>query len=78
MVSATLPVPAVRGPWQTTVRPARRLAPNSTKVHAPRTASLVLTMKLKLWNVKVSLWIHRFKKKTPNEAMNVLHLLKLF
>lgn len=58
MVSAILPVPAVQGPWQMTVRPARRLAPNSTKVHAPRTASLVPTMKLKLWNVKVSLWIH--------------------
>ena len=55
VVSATRPAAAVQGPWQTTVRPAPRLAPNSIRVHAPKTAPLVLTMKLKLWNVKVSL-----------------------
>lgn len=59
VVSATLPVAAVQGPWQMTVRPARRLAPNSTRAYAPKTAPLVLTMKLKLWNVKVSLSMHR-------------------
>ena len=52
-VSAIPPVPAVQVPCQMTVRPAPHLAPNSTRVLAPRTASLVLTMKLKPWNVKV-------------------------
>lgn len=59
VVSATLPVAAVQGPWKMTARPAQCLAPNSTRVHAPKTAPLVLTMKLKLWNVKVRISIHR-------------------
>lgn len=57
MVSATRHVAAVPSPWQMTVRPARHLAPNSIRVHAPNTALLVPTMKLKLWNVKVSFLI---------------------
>lgn len=60
VVSATLNVAAVQGPWQTTVRLARHLALNSIRVDVTRTAPLVLTMNLQLWNVKVSLWIHRF------------------
>lgn len=59
MVSATLPVAAVQGPWQMTVRPAQHLAPSSTRVHVPKIAPLGLTMKLKLWNVKVSFPIYR-------------------
>lgn len=59
MVSATRLVAAVQGPWQMTARPARRLALNSIRVYAPKTAPLVLTMTLKLWNVKVGLSIYR-------------------
>lgn len=55
MVSATLPVAAVLGLWQMTVKPVRHSAPNSIKVHAQRTAPLALTMRLKLQNVKVSI-----------------------
>lgn len=54
MVSATLPVAAVQGPWQMNVRLAHHLAPNSIKVHAPKIARSGLTMNLKPWNVKVS------------------------
>lgn len=54
MVSATLLVAAVQGYWQMTVRPAQILAPNSIKAHVPKIAPPGLTMKLKLWNVKVS------------------------
>lgn len=62
VVSATLPVAAVQGPWQMTVRPARHLAPNSTRVHVPKIAPLGLTMKLKLWNVKVSFPFYRCER----------------
>lgn len=60
VVSATLPVSAVQGPWQMTVKPARHLALNSIRVHAPKTALPVPTMKLKLRSVKVSLTISRY------------------
>lgn len=59
-VSATLRVAAVQGLQQMIVRPAQPTAPSSIKVYAQRTAPLVLTMRLQLWSVKVSTWIHRF------------------
>lgn len=58
MVSATLPVAAAQGPLQMTVRPARHLVPNFIKVFAPKTAPPVLSIKLKLRSVKVSLSVH--------------------
>lgn len=76
VVSATLPVAAVQGPWQTTVRPARHSALNSTRVPAPRSASLAHIMKLKLWNVKVCLCsIHNTKNDRYPQVLIQLHEL---
>lgn len=54
VVSATWPVPAVQGPWKTTVILAPHLAPNSIRVHVTRIVHLALTMNLQLRIVKVN------------------------
>lgn len=62
MVNATRPVAAVQGLWQMIVRRAQHLAPNFIRVNAPKTVPVVPTMKLKLWNVKVSLCCKKYPK----------------